>query len=151
MRLFFAVTVLLAGSSPVLAHRLNITAKIEGERVRVEAYYSDDTPAQEARVAIRSGEEIVVEGRTDEQGVWWCARPKAGTYTVTVESIGHAAKESLVVTDAATVPDTEQTDQRKQRTQTPWGRLAAGLATIGGMYVAWLIVRRSLGRAHRTL
>jgi hypothetical protein len=28
----------------------------------------------------------------------------------------------------------------------PWARLAAGLGVIGGVYVAWLIARRALGR-----
>ena len=150
MRLFFAAIVFLVGSSPAFAHQLHVVVKIDGDRVRVEAFYGDDTPAQEARITILFEEEIIAQGRTDEKGVWWCERPKAGTYTVNAESVGHAAKEPLIVAESPAAPPTEiPPDERKRRTQTPWARLAAGLGMIGGMYIAWLIVRRSLRKVRR--
>ena len=91
MRLLLIMTVLLVGSSPACAHRLNVRAKIDGDQVRIEAFYDDDMPAQEARITIADGDQIVAAGQTDEKGVWTCACPKPGSYTVRAESVGHAA------------------------------------------------------------
>jgi hypothetical protein len=153
MRQYFATIVLLIGSSPAFAHQLHVTARLDGDRVRVEAYYSDDTPAQEARITISNGDQIVAEGQTDEKGVWTCVRPKPGSYAVKAQSVGHAAENSLTISESSAPPPTEPPadDERKQRTKTPWPRLAAGLGMIGGMFIAWLIVRRSLGKAHRAV
>jgi hypothetical protein len=149
MRLLVAATVLLAGASPAFAHRLRVEPKVIGDQVRVEAFYDDGTPAQEAKVTV-AGDRTVAEGRTDENGVWTCARPEPGTYMVRAESFGHAAKETLVVGEPETAPAAEPTpaqDDRARRTQTPWGRLATGLAVIGALWVAWLISRRAMGKA----
>src|SRR4051794_2381438 len=151
MRFLLAATVLLAGSSPAFAHHLLSTAKLVGDRLRVEAYYDDDTPAQEARVTVRQDDRVVTEGRTDEKGVWTCPRPEPGTYTVRVVSVGHAAEPATVVVgEPEPTPAVEPVpDERARRTYTPWGRLAAGLAVIGGLWVAWLISRRAMARADR--
>jgi hypothetical protein len=151
MRLLIVATVLLAGSSPAFAHHLLSKATLVGDRLRVEAYYDDDTPAQEARVTVRVDARVVVEGRTDEKGVWTCPRPEPGTYTVRVVSVGHAAEPTtLVVNEREPTPPADPApDDRARRTHTPWGRLAAGLAVIGGLWVAWLISRRAVAKADR--
>ena len=146
MRLFIATIVVVIGSSPAFAHRLNVVPKIIGDQLRIEAFYSDDTPAQEAHITISIGDEVLIQGLTDEKGVWVGARPKPGKYTVKAESIGHAAKETLVIDATEKPPGDAAPDVRKERTQMPWGRLAAGLGMIGGLYVAWLIARRAIGR-----
>jgi len=145
--LILAATLLLVGTSPAFAHRLLSTPRIVGDQLRVEAYYSDDTPAQEAKVTVSRGDEVVAEGRTDEKGAWTCPRPKPGTYTVRVTSTGHAADPETVV-----VPAEEETvaappaDERERRTRTPWARLGAGLGIIGGLGIAWLLARRAANR-----
>ena len=75
-----------------------------GDRLRVEAYYDDGTPAQEAKVTVRRADQVVVEGRTDDKGVWTCPRPEPGTYTVRVVSVGHAADPETVVVAGASRP-----------------------------------------------
>ncbi|HEX3152082.1 MAG TPA: hypothetical protein VHR66_28670 [Gemmataceae bacterium] len=147
MRPFIAAIVLLTGSSPAWAHRLHVKPTLVGDQLRVEAYYDDDTPAQEAQVTILMGDDVVAAGRTDEKGVWTGARPQPGTYIVKAESVGHAAKESLVIAEIKSPPDESPADVRKQRTQIPWARLAMGLGMIGGLYVAYLIARRALWKA----
>jgi len=144
-----AAVLLLAGASPAFAHRLHVEAKPAGDQIRVEAFYDDGTPAQQAKVWVALGDQTVAEGRTDETGVWTGARPAPGTYTVRAESVGHAAKGTLVVPEPDQAPAAEPTtaDERARRTRTPWGRLAAGLAVIGGLWVAWLISRRAMSRA----
>src|SRR5262245_49199303 len=112
-----AVAFVLAGSTPAFAHRLHVEAKVAGDQLRVEAYYSDDTPAQEARITITRGDQPVAEGRTDERGVWTCPRPAPGTYTVRAESAGHAARETLVVPQPDPVPTTEPTPTINERSE----------------------------------
>src|SRR4051794_2601266 len=98
MRLSLLIAVaILAGPAPVFAHRLHVEPKATGDQIRVDVFYDDDTPAQEAKVTIRLGDRTVAEGRTDDKGVWTCPRPKPGTYTVWAESVGHAATETLPV------------------------------------------------------
>lgn len=145
-----ALTVLLTGSGPAFAHRLHVVAKVTGEQLRVEAFYDDDTPAQEAKVMVHLGDQLIAEGRTDERGVWTCPRPAPGAYTVRADSAGHAAKETLAVPEPDPEPDTEPasaSNERSERTRTPWGRLVIGLAVIGGLWAAWAISRRAFNKA----
>jgi hypothetical protein len=149
---FLTAALLLVGTSPAFAHRLHIDVMPTGDQVRVETYYDDNTPAQEAKITISLGDQTVAEGRTDDKGVWTCAKPAAGTYLVRAESVGHAAKETLVVEPGAQPPAAAPTatDERARRTHTPWGRLAVGLAVIGGLWLAWAISRRAVSKADRT-
>jgi hypothetical protein len=145
--LLLAAIVLLVGSSPAFAHRLNVRAKLVVDQIRVEAFYDDDTPSQDAKITIALGDQTVAEGRTDEKGIWTCARLAPGKYMVRAESVGHTAKEPLEVAEGEQVSVADSTkpdDERARLTQTPWGRLAAGLAVIGGLWVAWIISRRAV-------
>jgi hypothetical protein len=148
---FLTAALLLAGTSPAFAHRLHVDVKTTGDQVRVETYYDDDTPAQEAKITVRLGDRPVAEGRTDEKGVWTCAKPAPGTYLVRAESVGHAAKETLVVEPGAHPPAAAPTSthERARRTHTPWGRLAVGLAVIGGLWLAWAFSRRAVLKVDR--
>jgi nickel transport protein len=151
MRTFFTISVLLVAANPALAHRLHVDARVSGETVRVEAFYDDDTPAQEAKVTLKVGDQLVAEGQTDDKGVWIGHRPKPGTYTVRAESIGHAAKDTLVVPEPEQTPAAPEppppVEDRAKKIRTPWGRLAAGLGIIGGLWLAWMIARRAIGKA----
>ena len=69
MRTIITIAVTLLATSPALAHRLNVRAKVIGDQVRVEAFYDDDTPGQEAKVTLKLGDELVAEGLTDDKGV----------------------------------------------------------------------------------
>jgi nickel transport protein len=144
---------IFAGPTPAFAHRLHVDPRPAGDQIRVEVFYDDDTPAQDAKVTIRLGDDLIAEGRTDDKGVWTCPRPQPGTYTVRAESVGHAATETLVVAERELVPGDEPpstTAERARRTRTPWGRLLAGLGLIGGLWLAWLIARRATARASGT-
>ena len=153
MRTGLSISVLLLAASPALAHRLHVDAKVAGDLIRVEAFYDDDTPAQEAKITLTLGDQLAVEGRTDDKGVWTCPRPAPGTYTVRAVSVGHAAKDSHLVpepepTQATIEQEPPASPERVKQTRTPWARLAAGLAIIGGLWVAWTIARRSTGMSY---
>jgi len=148
-----ACALLFATASPAFAHRLMADCKVVGNQLRIEAFYQDDTPAQEANVTVRSGDVVIAQGQTDEKGVWTCPKPAAGTYTVRVESTGHAATETLVIAESedgnnptAAEASPEGSTDRATRTRTPWRNLALGVGLVGGACAVWLVTRRPSNR-----
>jgi nickel transport protein len=150
-----ACALLFATASPAFAHRLMADCKVVGNQLRIEAFYQDDTPVQEAKVIVRSGDVVIAQGQTDDKGVWTCPKPAVGTYTVRVESSGHAATETVVIAEPedgmnpSTVEtsrdDTGSTD-RATRTRTPWRNLGLGVGLVGGACAVWLVTRRAANR-----
>ena len=149
IRYYLGALALLVGASPAYAHRLLIDdPKVEGNQLRIEVYYDDDTPAQDAKVTVRLGDTLVAEGRTDEKGVWTCPKPGPGTYEVRAESVGHVAKKALVVSDPATDQAPSPTppapdETRETATRTPWRRLGFGIGLIAGAALMTLVLRKS--------
>jgi hypothetical protein len=142
MRSSLPVLVLLIGAAPAFAHKLYVDPTLVGDRLRVEVYYDDDTPAQDAQVTVLFGDENLATGRTDEKGVWSCPAPGPGTYLVRAESLGHAAKETVVIPDPAAEP-LPPPESRSARTRTPWRNLALGIGLIGGAVLLARVLRRT--------
>jgi len=142
----------------VFAHKMLISCDGRGERLRVEAFFDDDTPAQNAKVIVENeAREIVLEGKTDDRGVWSVPKPAPGKYLVRAETFGHVAREALVVAAETSAPkviappemspkgaeasvamprESVQPDShpaRDQATGTPWLKVAIGLAIIAGI------------------
>jgi hypothetical protein len=93
-------------AAPAFAHKLLLDCRVKGDRLRVEAFYDDNTPAQQAKIAVENeSQQVVSDGRTDGMGVWSCPVPGPGKYIVRGESVGHAAKETVTI--AATSPRTK--------------------------------------------
>jgi hypothetical protein len=124
-----AITLIALGATPAFAHKLCVEAKPRTDHVHVEAYYDDDTPAQEAKITIHKGDAVVAEGRTDEKGVWTCMLPP-GHYTVRAETLGHAAKETFDVPERVEEVAQPSDDQRAENTQFPIWRVVLGLGII---------------------
>src|SRR5438309_3899829 len=95
MRLAFALIEFLFAGNSAFAHKLYVEAK-PSDPVRFEAYYEDNTPAQEAKITVFQGETVIAEGRTDAEGIWTCSLP-AGHYQVKAETLGHGAQTTLDV------------------------------------------------------
>jgi nickel transport protein len=143
MRSSLSLLVLLIGAAPAFAHKLYVDPTIFGDRLRVEVYYDDDAPAQDAKVTVFFGDEQLATGMTDEKGVWTCQAPGPGTYLVRAESLGHAAKETVVVPDPAAEPLPPAPESRANRTRTPWRNIALGLGLIGGAILVGRVLRRT--------
>ena len=146
MRFVLPLAVLLVLPIVASAHAVGVDARIVGDKVRVEAYFDDDTPARDAKVEVLDGEKAVVaEGRTDEKGFWSFAKPKPGKFTVRVDAgDGHAAKTTIAIPG-----DVEESkslsDGPSRETFTGWQRLACtgvGLAVIAGLTAALRLARR---------
>jgi nickel transport protein len=148
MRLGLLLAALFLCASPASAHRMIVDPRSKGDQLHVEVFYEDDTPAQQAKVIVLNGDQLVAEGRTDEKGVWNCPKPPPGTYLVKAESLGHAAKATLVVSEAASAPataavvDSQPTDH-SQQTAIPWRNVAIGLGVIGVLCIVWITVRKN--------
>lgn len=128
------------------AHAIGVDARLVGDKVRVEVYFDDDTPASGAKVEVLDGEKAVVaEGRTDDKGFWAFAKPKPGKYTVRLDAgDGHAAKTAITI--PGEVEESKSLSEGPSRESfTGWQRLAftgVGLAVIAGLTAAIRLVRR---------
>ncbi len=149
-----AVLLMLTVAAPAAAHALDAEVRLKGDRVQVEAFYSDNTPAIDARVAVRDeAQRTVAEGRTDDQGRWSFARPAVGHYRVTVDAgAGHRKDKAVTIPEAAAPsPDSAAEEAvtvsegpgRAAFTRTPWERVALGLAVIAlaALGGRWLLRR----------
>jgi nickel transport protein len=146
-RVFLVLCGLLLAAGPVSAHALGAECKLAGDRVAVEAYYDDDTPARDARVSVLGPDKnALVEGRTDSEGRWSFARPRPGDYEVVVDAGGgHRVQVGLTIPAEATtaVPQTISSGPtRAEFTTFPWSKVALGLAAIACMGLGWWLARR---------
>lgn len=150
MRYVATITLLFVASLPAFAHRLHVSARVDADRVRIEAYYDDDTPAQEAKITILQGETVIVEGRTDDKGVFEFLKPNPGSYEVRGASTGHTAKEDFEIAELPSTEKKADVDDREEKTRTPWRRIGMGLGLILGVAIASFLLRRSTPRNRGT-
>lgn len=134
--------VLLGNTPPASAHQLLLTCKVDGDRVRVEAFFDDDTPAQEATITVAAadGRGPLTEGKTDERGIWTFPTPSPGSYAVRAACLGHTVHTSFTVATNAEAP---VEPSRQELTRTPWLRVGIGLGVIAGLCALVLWVRRN--------
>ncbi len=143
-----AVSVLLAAARPAWAHALGVECRLRGSRVEVEAFFDDDTPAQDARVLVTDAtKKTVAQGRTDENGRWSFAVPGPGDYLVQVDAgAGHSKRAKMTVPAAsenAQVAPISEGPTRQEFTRFPVERVALGLGLLGvGGWAAWFVLRR---------
>jgi hypothetical protein len=155
-RLVLSMIVVPIAASCACAHDLGAQCRFKGDRVELEAYFDDDTPAASAQVRVLDAErQLLVEGRTDAQGRWSFARPKPGNYRVIVDAgAGHLKKLQLTIPgDDALSTGAERVSpsapvavsaepSREDFTRFPWLPLGAGVAIVCGVAVlAWSLLR----------
>jgi hypothetical protein len=129
----------------VFAHAVGVTCTINADKVEVEAFYDDDSPAFKAKVQIvNAQEEVIANGITDKDGKWTFATPTPGKYQVRIDAgAGHRAKKALLIPgeepkSAATVEVSPpvvvepvvEAPTREEMTRTPWLRIGVGLGAI---------------------
>jgi nickel transport protein len=131
-------------ASPAFAHRMLLTCTVEGDLVRVQVFFDDDTPAQEAAVLVTdSNQKPKAEGKTDEHGAWTFAKPAPGAYTVKASGVGHSATEALIIGGNAATEVPTSAPPREELTRTPWLNVGIGLGVIAGLCVLGLLCRKS--------
>lgn len=143
-----AVLLTLATARPAPGHALGAECKLRGDRVEVEAYYDDDTPARNAKVRVLDAHDnVVAEGRTDAQGKWSFPKPQPGSYQVAVDAgAGHGTKLKMTVPAGEGAPPAAISEgpRREEFTRFPWLKVTLGLGAIALFALAlWLALRRS--------
>jgi hypothetical protein len=136
------------------AHNLDAECKLVGNRVEVEAFYDDDTPARQARVRVLDArQEVLFEGKTDEQGKWSFPRPAPGEYKVEIDAgAGHRRPVTMTIPGPRANATTEKVIEaavrisesagREELTRFPWQRLLLGLLIIAALSGFFLLVSR---------
>jgi nickel transport protein len=139
------IAVALLCLSHAAAHALLADVRAGKDRVTVEAFFDDDTPAAQALVKVfDSGKKIVAEGKTDTKGVWTFPLPPPGEYQLVVDAgAGHRATKKLVVsarnqsTDNAAAAEHTFPDNSSR-----WLKVAIGLSAIAAISAGYLLSRR---------
>ncbi len=121
---------------PAPAHALGAECKVRGDKVEVEAYYDDDTPARDAKVRVFDADNAeVAAGRTDVLGRWSFPLPRPGKYEVVVDAgAGHRCTQKITVRadpSAAAAPVVSDGPPREEFTRFPWLNLVLGIGLIG--------------------
>ena len=161
-----ALAALVASAASASAHNLLVEGRVAQGRVRVEAFYDDDSPARQARITLENADgQIVAEGKTDDKGTWNCSLPAPGKYTLKAQSSGHAARRSLVVAETLPAPpgvdspsskgaeansiglthamdSTSPAPTRAELTVVPWRNIAIGCGIIAVVFSAIWRMRR---------
>lgn len=122
--LLSCVAALLCLPGTASAHALGAEWSIRGGQILLEAYFSDDTPAQGAVVSVlllSTEPAKKFEGKTDEKGFCLFPRPgRPGKYRIVVDA-GSGHKKELIM-EIRTRPET-----------IPGIALACGLPSLGGL------------------
>jgi nickel transport protein len=141
-----ALVLALGLPSSALAHALHVLAKMEGNQVKVEAFFDDNSPAADAKVTVRDATgKVLYEGRTDGTGNWSFAMPAPGTYEIVVDDgAGHRTQKHLRVSGANADGSEQATaPTREELTQVPWLKVGIGIgAIVGFSLLVWLVRQR---------
>ncbi len=88
---------LLLWAAPALGHKVNLFAFAEGERVYVQGYFSDGKRPQGGKVEVFGpGGELLLQGRTDQEGEFTFPTPAVSPIEVVLEAeMGHTARMRL--------------------------------------------------------
>ncbi len=94
---WLAVFLLVLSGSPAWAHKVNLFAYAEGDKVYTESYFADGQKVQggEIEVTDAAGNKLL-SGKTDDKGIFSFPLTQKQTLTITVNSgMGH--KNSYVL------------------------------------------------------
>ena len=85
------VLFLLVFASSSLAHKINVFAYAEAGKVKVESYFADGRPVKQSKVMVYDSTEILLlEGKTDDAGLYSFPIPKVDDLKIVVrEILGH--------------------------------------------------------------
>ncbi len=78
-------------ATPSLAHKINVFAYAESGQVKIESYFADGRPVKQSRVMVYDSEDkLLLEGKTDNEGLFSFAIPKVDDLEIVVrEILGH--------------------------------------------------------------
>jgi hypothetical protein len=160
-RTIWLAAVLLPCLAPASAwaHALGAQCTPKGDKIHVEAYFEDDTPAQKASVQILDADEQeVAKGQTDVKGMWSFAAPPPGHYQVIIDAgAGHRVVQKLTIprrgvetaspnSSSGAVTDSPS---REEFISFPWAKVMLGVGTIAALAFAFVLSRKAATGAPR--
>ncbi len=114
---------------PALAHKVNVFAYVEGDRVVVEGYFGGNVKAQDCPVEVfDQGGQKIHEGKTDKKGIYSFKLADLPAFSgslkvVLVAGMGHKAEYTLAAADIPGVEtkSAQPTEQpaKSESTQAP--------------------------------
>lgn len=106
----------------------DLCAKVErqGNQLLIEAWFDNDTPADQAAVRILQNEKVISESKTDERGLCSMPSPDPGSYVLQVHAGGgHRTEVPFSIESQKTEQAAGRTHEEVQQRRW-WG-------TIGGI------------------
>jgi hypothetical protein len=145
LQILFAFVVLVIVPQSAIAHNVGLSCKLHGDRMIVEAFYDDDSPAVRAKVRVLAADVEVAGGLTDDKGAWSCARPAPGKYRIELDAgAGHHAKDAITVPSDGNAPTAApqvigDAPRREEFTRFPVLGLLYGLLIIAALAAVLLL------------
>jgi nickel transport protein len=143
----FTVLCLFIISPLALAHRVFLTAYVEGDAVFVESGFSDGTPCNNAKVEVFDpSDKKVLEGRTDENGKFSFRPPQKTDLRLVLDAgMGHRDEYTLSANELPDIADdpvteTEAMPATTAETRKPREDLQA-VAQIDPKQIEWIVDR----------
>jgi nickel transport protein len=89
--LFVPIFVSMMFVGAALAHKVNLFAYVEAGKIYTESYFPDGTPVEKGKVLVYDSQKnLLLEGITDEKGLFSFAVPKIDDLTIVIEAtMGH--------------------------------------------------------------
>ena len=94
----FMFLIIMVVNIPVFAHKVNIFAYVEGDRVYTESYFNDGKKCIDSKIEVfdKQGDKLL-EGLTDEEGEFSFEIPQEGDLKIVLTaSMGHQAEYSIL-------------------------------------------------------
>lgn len=122
-----------------IPHKLCAKLDIQGTQLKVEAWYDNDVPADNAKVILLQQQKTLQEATTDERGMCSLAVPPPGDYLLDINA-GGGHRTEIAFTIAAEVDVTAGDSKSGIHNKRWWG------ATVGILLIiiATVLARRVL-------
>jgi hypothetical protein len=146
----------ILGAAPTVAraHSLGVEARQVIQRVEVEAFFSDNTPARAARVQIvDDAGELLGTATTDDKGKCSLRAPNPGHYQLIVDA-GDGHRKQVPLRIVGTLPPPEANPAlvvgvpREEFTRFPWERVVIGVGVIALFAGVFWWSRHTTKKAH---
>ena len=111
--IFTVILLMICAPSAVRAHKVNIFAYAEGDKIFTESYFNDGSPCKGSLVQVFApdGRELL-QGRTDEKGIFNFGIPqRTDLRIVMTASMGHKAEYRMPVSELPDMPDQKMAEQ----------------------------------------
>ena len=144
-RFLFVVLLLFLAPGFLQAHGLGATWKVSGDKLLIEAYFDDDSEAQDAKVQLLDKQEkVVAQAKTDARGQCALPAPSPGNYHLVIDAgAGHRHREELVIPENPAANQESTAPKREDKARILWTRAAIVVAILAAFaFASWFSMRQ---------